>query len=61
MGIGMAKEQGEFVHVYDEKNHMLFSKSGKLYGFTSTTVTVKQGDWLHMFDEKGHHTGSRHA
>ena len=61
MPIGMAQQQGNMVRVFDEKNRHLFSKSGELHGYTSTTVTVKEGSSLRMYDEKGRHVGSRHV
>lgn len=61
MGIAMAQQRGNYVYVYDEKNHQLFSTSGELHGYTSGTVTIKRGAVLYMYDEKGHQTGSRHC
>ena len=59
MAIGMAQQKGSWVYVYDEKNHQTCTLSGELYGYTSSTVTIKKGSWLYMYDEKGHNTGTR--
>ena len=57
MAIGMATKKGSFIYVYDEKNRQLFTKSGDLHGYTSSTVTVKQGSFLYTYDEKGRQVG----
>lgn len=54
MAIGSAVQQGGLIHIYDEKGHFLFSKSGELHGYTGTTVSVKQAKLIHTYDEKGH-------
>lgn len=60
--IAMAKEQGTFVEVYDENNRHLFSRRGKLHGYTSHAVTVKNGyGYLETWDDKGHLRSSRHV
>lgn len=53
--IGSAKQNGSTVYVYDEKGNLLFTKSGTLVGFTSTTVTTKisHSSTLYTYDEKG--------
>lgn len=61
MGIAMAQQKGNEVYVYDEKNRQLWSKYGELYGYTSSTVTIKKGNELYMYNEKGSQTGSRHC
>lgn len=54
--IASAQQKGTTVYVYDEKGHTLFTKMGKLLGFTSTTVTVQSnsGTTQYTYDEKGH-------
>jgi len=52
MAIGMATKKGSFIYVYDEKNRQLFTKSGDLHGYTSSTVTVKQGSFLYTLMKK---------
>lgn len=61
MAIGMAKQQGSLVIVYNEKNQQIFSKIGILHGYTSSTVTVKSGNLLVTYNEKGNQTGSTFA
>lgn len=53
--IATAKQSGSTVYVYDEKGRQLFSKSGRLIGFTSSTVTVQSssGSTQYTYDEKG--------
>lgn len=59
MGIGTAQQKGSTVYVYDENNRTLWTRSGELQGYTSSTVTIKQGNTLYMLDEKGHTKGTR--
>jgi len=61
MAIGMAQQKGNTVYVYDDRNRQLFTKSGELHGYTSTTVTIKNGYSLYMYNEKGQQVGSRHV
>lgn len=52
MAIGTAIQNGGFVRVYDEKGRPIYSKPGELYGFTSTTVSIKVGSFIHIYDAK---------
>ncbi len=61
MAILLAKQDGSFVRVYDEKNRSIFSKSGELHGYTSHTVTIKRSGFLYTFDEKGRQIASHSA
>ena len=40
--IGMAKQNGSSVEVYDENGSYLFSRNGELAGFTLNTVAIKE-------------------
>ena len=51
--IGMAEQKGSYVYAYDERGTIIFTKSGQLMGYTSSTVAVKQGSTTFVFDEKG--------
>lgn len=53
--IASAKQEGSTVRVYNEKGSMLFSKTGILVGFTSSTVSVKDtsGSTVRTYNEKG--------
>lgn len=53
--IGSAKQNGSTVYVYNEKGQVLFTRSGKLLGYTSTTVTIQatSGSSQYTYDEKG--------
>ena len=55
----MAQQQGDIIYVYDENNHLLWSKTGELYGYTSGIVTMKHGSMLYMYNDRGSLTGSR--
>lgn len=59
MAIGMAQQKGNWVYVYDENNRELWSRTGELHGYTSSTVTIKRDGWLFMYNEKNQETGSR--
>lgn len=51
--IGMAEQNGSVVYVYDTNGMLLWSKSGTLHGYTSTTVTIKQESIMYVFGEQG--------
>ena len=53
MGIGAATQMGQLVVVYDEKGLQLFSQSGELKGYTSSTVSIKLGKTITTYDQKG--------
>ena len=53
MAIGSALQKSYGVHVYDEKGKPMFTKSGTLVGYTSTTVSVKKGTDIYTYNEKG--------
>ena len=39
------------VRVYD-KTHLLFSKAGKLHGYTNSAVSVNKDNTIYTYDEK---------
>ena len=51
--IGMAKQQGSNVMVYNESGGFMFNKTGNLVGYTSNTVTAKQGGTTYVYGERG--------
>lgn len=51
--IAFAEQRGDTVFVYDEKGNLLCMPSGKLVGYTSTTVSVKIGITVFVLDERG--------
>lgn len=57
--IGMAKQNGSSVEVYDVKGHFLFSRTGELTGFTSQTVAIKEGNAVCVYDSNGSYQFSR--
>jgi len=57
--IATAKQESSQVKVYDEKGNFLFSRSGELVGYTSTTVTIKDGSQNKTYDNKGNFKFSR--
>lgn len=57
--IATAKQESSQVKVYDEKGNFMFSRSGELVGYTSTTVTIKDGSQNKTYDNKGNFKFSR--
>ena len=57
--IGMAKQNGSSVEVYDVEGHYLFSRTGELTGFTSQTVAIKEGSYVCVYDANGSYQFSR--
>lgn len=57
--IALAKQDGPCVMVYDENGSFMFSRSGELVGFTSTTVSIKNGGCITVYDEHGNFKFSR--
>ena len=57
--ITLAKQDGFSVVVYDENGNFMFSRSGELVGFTSTTVSIKDGTCITVYDEHGNFKFSR--
>ena len=57
--IGMAKQNGTMVEVYDENGSYLFSRSGELVGFTANTVAIKDGNVVSVYDATGSYQFSR--
>ncbi|MDO4952887.1 MAG: hypothetical protein Q4E34_03560 [Synergistaceae bacterium] len=53
MSIAVAIQRGSSVYVYDESNRVLYTKTGELHGYTSTTVNVRQGSTIYTYDERG--------
>lgn len=51
--IASAKQSGNSVYVYNERGNLLFTRSGTLVGFTSSTVTIQSGSALYTYDERG--------
>ena len=57
--ITLAKQNGSYVDVYDEKGSRLWSRSGELVGFTANTVAIKNGSFVDVYDEKGNRQFTR--
>ena len=51
--IASAKQSGNSVRVYNEKGTQIFSKTGTLVGFTSSTASIKVGTRVVTYNEKG--------
>jgi hypothetical protein len=51
--ITLEVQKGNMVYVYNEKNQVIRSVSGELYGYTSGSYSVKQGSMIYTYDEKG--------
>lgn len=52
--ISTAIAKGNYVYVYDEHNHLIGTLSGELYGYTSTTCSVKRRNYIYTYDENRH-------
>lgn len=54
--ISYAEQKGSVVYVYDENNHILFSKSGRLNDYTSSTVSFRlDNNMIQVFDDRGNY------
>ena len=51
--IAIAKQEGNYVKLFDEKGGYMFCLTGELQGYTATTVSVKEGTSIKVFDDKG--------
>lgn len=51
--IGLAKQQGSQVYVYNQNGSLMWTRSGTLQGFTSSTVAVQQGATTYVYGEDG--------
>lgn len=51
--IGYAEQRGSDVWAYSENGSYLWTKSGKLMGFTSMTVAVRLGSSTYVYGERG--------
>ena len=58
MAISTAIQKGSLVYVYDEKNHLLWTSSGELHGYTGSSVSIKKGNIIYVYDEKQHQISS---
>lgn len=49
----MAEQKGSSVYVYNPNGGLMWTKTGILQGYTSTTVTIKQGSTTYVYGERG--------
>lgn len=56
MSIATAIQKGRLVAVYDLRGHQLYTRVGKLYGFTCGTMTIQHegSHLLTVYDDQGH-------
>lgn len=59
--IETAVQRGSTVYVYGNGNRLLFTKSGDLYGYTSSSVSVKHGSTVYTYNERGALMGTHSA
>ena len=60
--IALAKQEGSYVRVFDERNQQIFCRIGQLHGYTATTVAVKDNNgYITIWDDKGKWVSARHA
>ena len=60
--IALAIIKNGSLHVYDEKNHQLFTRPASgltLLGFTASSVSVASKTTAYVYDEKGRQISSR--
>jgi hypothetical protein len=57
MAITLAKQQGEWVYVYDG-SRQLWSRVGKLHGYTGASVNIQNGSFINSYDERGNQLAS---
>lgn len=58
------EKAGKHIWLYDEKGKVIKTiciSSGKLIGFTSTTVSVQYGSQIWIYNEKGVKVGTSYA
>lgn len=55
--ISVAKEDGDFIRIYDENGNYksTISACDGLVGFTATTVSVRDGIFIRIYDENGNY------
>lgn len=51
--ISVSVQKGNSVYVYNEKNNLLFTKTGLLNGYTSNTVSVRRGNVVYTYSDTG--------
>lgn len=51
--IMLAKDSNGVVVVFNERNAVIFSRPGKLVGFTGSTVSLESGNAIVTFNEQG--------
>lgn len=56
-----AVQKGNIVYVYGTGNRVLFSQSGELHGYTSSSVSVKKGNMIYTYNERGSTISSHHV
>lgn len=59
--ISVAIQRGNYVYVYDEKNHQIASQYGELCGYTGSTFSVKRNNYIYTYDEKNHQISSKYS
>ena len=65
MAIANAIQRGSMVFVYDEKNHLMFTRCAAtgpgegLMGYTGGTINLRKGRLNFTYDEKGQLVGTR--
>lgn len=49
--ITLAEQDGNYIHVYNEKGNLMFSLMGMLHGYTAYSVAIKNGNVTYVYDE----------
>ncbi len=59
--ISVAIQKGNSVYVYNERNSVIRTAIGTLYGYTANTYSVVRGNVVYTYSEKGTVISSRHV
>ena len=59
--IGFAEQRTGDVRVCDEKGNTLFTKSGELIDYSSSTVTIQQASTVYVMDANGRTISAKSA
>ena len=48
-----AVERGGYCYAYGKNNSVILTQFGKLWGFTSASMSVKRGNYVYTYDVNG--------
>lgn len=56
--ISHAVQRGQYVYVYDQNHESFVTRSGELYGYSSSTFSIKRGGLVETYDQDGELRGT---